>query len=260
LILARKLIRTIAVLWVFLYSLTILVLTRPRTRPARALWLSKFCRRVLKAAHVTFEVEGPIPMQGGVITNHLNYTDILIHSAMRPCVFVSKAELRKTPVIGWISFMAGTQYVERGAGGQAEKAAQGMAKGFRDGLPIVFFPEGTTGVGEPLLLPFRSGLLAQTIEAEQPITPGWIHYTLTPQDLANGFTPQKDLFWGHRPLLPHLWRQVGFQHTHAIVRFATEPITFSPEAVADRKIAAQEAHAVVLALSEPLQEVPEGTR
>ena len=172
---------------------------------------------------------------------------------MRPCVFVSKIELRRTPVFGWISMMAGTQYVERGAGGSAERAAQGMAKGFRDGIPIVFFPEGTTGTGDPVLLPFRSGLLAQTLEAGQPLTAAFIHYDVSDEDLASGYIPRKDIHWGKESLPAHLWKQCGIKKTNIHVRFAAEPIAFSEAALANRKIAAREAQAAVMALSVPMQ-------
>ena len=33
-------------------------------------------------------------MEGAVITNHLSYVDIVVHAAIRPCVFVSAIETR----------------------------------------------------------------------------------------------------------------------------------------------------------------------
>ena len=144
----RRLYRFTRVCLTFAYGMIELVIKRPHSRAARAAWLSVFCNRLLRATGVTFNTSGNVPMHGAVITNHLTYIDIIIHSAMRPCVFVSKAELRDTPVLGWVSMMAGTIYVHRGAGGSAVAAAEIMAKGFRDGLPVVFFPEGGTFVGD----------------------------------------------------------------------------------------------------------------
>src|SRR3978361_2382607 len=135
----------------FLYGALELAVTRPKTRPQRAAWLSRFSGRVLRAMQVTYSVNGPVPTQGAVISNHLTFLDILLHSAIRPCVFVAKVELRSTPLLGWMSMMSGTVYVARGRGGSATKAAEGMAKGVRDGLPVVFFPEGTTTVGDEIL-------------------------------------------------------------------------------------------------------------
>jgi 1-acyl-sn-glycerol-3-phosphate acyltransferase len=249
----RRIYRLLAVVVVFVYSIAEVLLQRPRTRPVRAAWLSKIGNRLLRTQDVTFSTIGPVPTSGAVISNHISYIDILLHAALRPCVFVSKSELRKTPVLGWISMMAGTVYVVRGGGGSAAKAGQGMAKDFRDGLPVVFFPEGTTGVTDVPAMPFRSGLLAQTIDAGAPIIPCFIHYDLGAHDLSRGKSVRDDIAWGPQTLWQHMWNFAGLHGLHATLRFGSEPIAFSPAAVANRKVAAVEAQAAVVALSVPNQ-------
>ena len=253
----RSLWRLCLVVAYFAYASVELAITRPRTRPERAAWLSRFCARVLRALGVTYTVNGPIPTSGAVISNHLSSLDILLHSATRPCVFVSKIELRHVPVLGWMSFMSGTVYVARGQGGSASKAAEGMAKGFRDGLPVVFFPEGTTGVGDELAMPFKSGLLAQSIEAGAPIVPSFITYAISARDKAAGKTLRDDLHWGPHSLVDHVWRLVSLHGMHATVQFGEAPIHFTEAAVADRKIAAVEAREAVIHLSSAPASWPE---
>jgi 1-acyl-sn-glycerol-3-phosphate acyltransferase len=252
----RRIYRLLAVFFVFTYSTVEVLLKRPRTRAQRAAWLSQIGNRLLRTQNVTFTTIGPIPSHGAVISNHLTYIDILLHAAMRPCVFVSKSELRKTPILGWISTMAGTIYVARGAGGSAAKAAEGMAKGFRDGLPVVFFPEGTTGVGDVPAMPMRSGLLAQSIAAGEPVTASFIHYDLSPHDLARGKSTRDDIHWGPQTLWQHMWNFADMHGMHATIRFASEPIIFSQAAVDNRKVAAEEARAAITALAVPRQEPP----
>jgi 1-acyl-sn-glycerol-3-phosphate acyltransferase len=247
----RRWYRILSVAFVFAYSTVEVFLQRPRTRAARAAWLSKIGNRLIRTQDITFTTVGPIPMHGAVISNHLTYVDILLHAAMRPCVFVSKIELRKTPVLGWISLMAGTIYVARGAGGSAAKAAEGMAKGFRDRLPVVFFPEGTTGVGDEPVMSMRSGLLAQSIAAGEPVTAGFILYDHPPLDLARGKTTRDDVHWGPQTLWQHMWNFVDLHGLHATIHFAAEPIAFSQAAIENRKVAAEEARAAVAALAVP---------
>ena len=169
----RKLFRLALVCFDFAYEIVWVLINRPKTRVARAAWLGRLTRRVMKTIKLTFTTVGPVPMTGAVISNHLTFFDIFFHAALRPCVFISKIELRRMPLLGWISMMAGTVYVERGAGGSAAKAAEGMGKGFRDGLPVVFFPEGTTGIDNNVVMNFRSGLLAQAIMLIQPSKGVW---------------------------------------------------------------------------------------
>ena len=247
----RKAYRILTVVFVFAYSILEVTIQRPNTRAGRAAWLSKIGNRLLRTQDITFTTIGPVPMHGAVITNHLTYIDILLHAAMRPCVFVSKIELRKTPVLGWVSMMAGTVYVARGAGGSAAKAGQGMAEGFADDLPVVFFPEGTTGVGDEPVMSMRSGLLSQAIAAGQPVYPGFIHYDLNAYDLAHGRTTRDDVHWGPGSQWAHIWNFVGLRGVHGTVIFAPEPIAFSAAAMANRKLAAEEARVAVAALAVP---------
>lgn len=249
-LLLRKLLKSARIVWAFTYSITELVVTRPKTRRKRAEWSTRFCRQVLQAADVSYEALGPVPEHGAVITNHLSYLDILVHSALRPCVFVSAIETLSIPVIGWMSRMAGTVYVTRGAGGSAAQAAGGMAEGFQDGLPVVFFPEGGTGIGDVPLLPLHGGLLANALKAGAPVTAGYLRYFLSNSDLARGRSSRDDVAWGQQTLFAHLWNLLGLGPIRAQVSFAAGPISFAPEAYADRKLAAKQARVSLLDVAE----------
>jgi 1-acyl-sn-glycerol-3-phosphate acyltransferase len=245
----RKLFRLTLVCFDFAYEIAWVLVTRPKTRAARAAWLTRLTRRVMRTIHLTFTAIGTVPQSGAVISNHLTFFDIFFHSALRPCVFISKIELRKMPLLGWISMMAGTVYVSRGAGGSAAKAAEGMGQGFRDGLPVVFFPEGTTGVDSKAIMSFRSGLLAQAIMLEQPVICAYIHYEFSPVDLAAGKTPEHDFYWGRQSLPRLIWDFLDLHAIHGIIKFSDHPVVFSPEAIENRKVAADEARAAMLRLA-----------
>jgi len=246
----RRLYRLLKVAAVFGYAILEVLVLRPETRAERAAWLSQIGRRLLRSMDITYTTCGPVPNNGAVISNHLSYVDIVLHGALRPCVFVSKIELRATPVLGWISRMGGTVYVARGVGGSAQRAAQGMAQGFADGLPVVFFPEGTTGLGDEPIMELRSGLLAQALASQVPVWAGFIRYALTPRDLAAGRTARNDVHWGPQGLWQHIWNFAGLHGLHATVTFAPEPIHFSPAALENRKLAALEAREALIALSQ----------
>ncbi|MGI4827377.1 MAG: lysophospholipid acyltransferase family protein [Janthinobacterium lividum] len=246
----QKLVRGAKIVWVFASSLTEVMLRRPTDRRARAEWMTSFCRRILRAAGVSWSINGTVPTAGAVVSNHLTYVDILIHGALRPCVFVSAIETRRMPVIGWMSMMAGTVYVTRGAGGSAAKAAGGMAEGFRDGLPVVFFPEGGTSVGDEPLMPLHSGLLAGALQDKAPVTPGFLRYTLSAKDLAAGKSTREDVHWGSQTLPAHLWNLLGLHAIQCTISFADAPIRYTPEALANRKIAANETRTALLHLAQ----------
>lgn len=254
-ILLRRLTRLALVGWMFAYSIAEVLIRRPRTRPERAAWLTSFCRRVLRPMKITVSAIGPVPSEGAVISNHLTFLDIIAHSALRPCVFVSKSEVADVPVIGFIATMAGTVYVVRGGGGSAARAAEGMAKGFRDRLPVTFFPEGGTFDGDEPVMPFRTGLLAETLAAGEPVTASFVSYSLTARDLDRGRTLREDVYLGERSFGTMAWRLASLDEVHVTIRFADKPIDFPAAAYEDRKIAALVAREHVLALSALAQSV-----
>jgi 1-acyl-sn-glycerol-3-phosphate acyltransferase len=224
-----------------------LLLTRPETRQARAAWLHRFCRTALEGLGVRLMVEGEFPARGALISNHLSYIDIVVFAAMSPCVFCSKAEIERWPVVGWLATMAGTVYVDRGKGGSAVKAGKGMKAAAEAGLPVVFFPEGTTTNGREML-PFHSGLLAQAMEIEEPVTAAYLRYALE-EDNGPGVTVEDDVcYWGDRSMWPHVFKFLGLRGAHAVVRVADGPIRFSADEL-HRKAAAVEAREAVAGLS-----------
>ncbi len=163
-------------------------------------------------------------------------------------VFCSKSEIRDIPVLGWMTTMSGTVYVERGRGGSAIRAKSGMQAAADAGLPVVFFPEGTTTNGERLL-PFHSGLLAQAMTVDEPVTAAFLRYTLD-EDNGPGICARDHMAWGDDSnMWGHVFRFLGLRGAHANVRFAAGPIRFSSDLL-HRKKAAVEARDAVLRLSD----------
>ena len=233
--------------FVLVWYLGELVLLRPRTRPERAQWLHRLCARVVSLLGIRVTVEGEVSDEGGaLISNHLGYLDIFVYAALHRCVYCSKAEIRKWPVIGWIAMMAGTVFIERGRGGSALKASEVMGKAFKAGLPVMFFPEGTTSNGDEVL-PFHSGLLQQAMVADAPVWPARVSYTLDEPN-GPGITVRDDVhYWGDVNILKHLFRFCSLRGVHAHVRIGAEPVAFD---TANRKEAAVEAREAVLRLGD----------
>jgi 1-acyl-sn-glycerol-3-phosphate acyltransferase len=197
----------------------------------------------MRGMGIEVRVTGRYPDRGAVISNHLSYLDIVVFAALHPCVFVSKAEIQSWPVVGWMTTMSGTVYVARGHGGSAMRARKGMQAAVDAGLPVVFFPEGTTSNGSGLLK-FHSGLLAQVVEAGSPVTAAYLRYSLT-ADNGVGVSVGDDVcYWGDRNMLAHIFKFLGLRGVRAEVRFSDAPITFSSDGL-HRKAAAVEAQAAV---------------
>ena len=244
----RSLARSIHLAGYFVVYGTELLIKRPSTREARADWLHRFAANTLHGLGIKLEVAGEFPSSGAVISNHLSYVDIVVFAALHPCVFVSKAEVAAYPVLGWMTTMAGTVYVARGHGGSAMKAWQGMEAALNAGLPVVFFPEGTTSDGSGLLK-FHGGLLSQILAFDVPITAAHLCYSISAENGPDVKVNERVCYWGDMVLLPHIFRFLGLRDVEAQVQFASEPVEFSGD-VAHRKRAAREAWAAVAELGD----------
>lgn len=232
---------------IFLYGALELMVKRPATHEQRAEWLHQFCARVIRAMRIATRVEGIFPEQGVIVSNHMGYLDVMALAAQHRCVFVAKAELAKVPLLGWMTTMAGSVYVQRGQGGSAIRAREGLQSAAAAGVPVVIFPEGTTSNGTSVMK-FHSGALAQALEEGQPVTAAYIRYRLT-EDNGPDATVQDDVaFWGDDPpLFRHIFGVLGLRGVEVSVRIADGPIAFTVGAQ-HRKQAAIEARAAVMEL------------
>ena len=110
-----------------------------------------------------------------IVANHISWLDIYALGATRQMIFVSKAEVRQWPVIGWLAASAGTIFLRRGSCGHARSVIaqiNGLLHADRD---VAIFPEGTTTDGSHLLN-FHGALLQPAVDAGRPIQPVALSY------------------------------------------------------------------------------------
>jgi lyso-ornithine lipid O-acyltransferase len=119
------------------------------------------------------------------VANHISAIDILALGGATATAFIGKAELKATPVVGWLASINRTLYVSRenrlGVGDQIAQLRDALSEWHR----ITVFPEGTTGDGRGLL-PFKSSLLA-VLEPPPPgllVQPLWLDYGDATDDIA----------------------------------------------------------------------------
>jgi 1-acyl-sn-glycerol-3-phosphate acyltransferase len=84
--------------------------------------------------------------------------------------WLSKAELFRIPVMGWMMWLAGDIPVKRGFGPSAVEAMERCRAVLRERVSVMIFPEGTRSRTSELL-PFKDGAFRLAIEAGVPILP-----------------------------------------------------------------------------------------
>lgn len=106
-----------------------------------------------------------------VVSNHESFADILLISHLPwEMKWLSKAELFRIPILGWMMWLVGDIPVKRGFGPSAVEAMERCRKALSRRVSVMIFPEGTRSKTEELL-PFKDGAFRLAIEAGVPILP-----------------------------------------------------------------------------------------
>ncbi len=106
-----------------------------------------------------------------IVANHESFADILLISHLPfEMKWLSKIEILKIPLIGWMMRMAGDIPLQRGFGPSALEAMERCRTSLRHRVSVVFFPEGTRSP-DGRMLPFKDGAFRLAIEAGVPILP-----------------------------------------------------------------------------------------
>lgn len=119
-------------------------------------------------------IEHLTPGQSFVLAaNHLSQVDILLIYGFLPVEFkwVLKKELMRVPVIGAACKAMGHVVVDRSHSQSAVASIQSVAHRLKNGMCVMFFPEGTRGVEEGQLLPFKRGAFRLAIDLQLPVLP-----------------------------------------------------------------------------------------
>jgi len=192
-------------------------------------------RKVLAAMGIRYRVEGEFPKGSTLIAaNHLSYLDIVIASAAVPCAFVAKQEISHWPAFGTLARLGGTIFLDRESRISAWEAADKMVERMEDGVPVLFFPEGTSTDGVEVLR-FHSTLFEPAIDRGLSVTPAAIFY-----EPSGSWVTERDVCWfGEDAFLPHLLQVLGLNDFVAVVRFGM------PEVFPDRYTAAWRSHDAV---------------
>ena len=123
-------------------------------------WPRIFLAWVGRCAGMRVRITGtPLSRHVLFVANHLSWVDIMLVAGASGTAFVSKDEVARYPVIGWLARINNTVFVARTERGAVRSQADALRAALASGQPVALFPEGPTD-GGPELLPFRASLLA----------------------------------------------------------------------------------------------------
>ena len=200
-------------------------------------WPRRFLGWAAWAAGMRVRVEGtPLRRHVLFLANHLSWLDILVLAGASRTAFVSKDDVARWPVVGWLARLNNTVFIARSSRAGVKNQADALRTALASGQPVALFPEGTTDGGVDVW-PFRASLLACLF----PPLPG-----VKVQPVALDYGPAgHDLVWGDEETAPANARRI-------LSRKGTVPVTVrflapvDPAEARDRKHIAEATRAEIL--------------
>lgn len=189
----------------------------------------RWCAKMARVLGLQIHGSG-VPHAGAtlLVANHISWLDILAINAVHPARFVSKADVRAWPLLGWLVAGGGTLFIERERKRDALRVVHQIADALKQGNTIAMFPEGTTGDGLTLL-PFHANLLQAAVSTETPLQPIALRY------IDADSQPSRAVAWlGDTTLAASLWQVVT---AHRMEAFVTQLPVVPTQACERRELA-----------------------
>jgi 1-acyl-sn-glycerol-3-phosphate acyltransferase len=167
-----------------------------------------------------------------IASNHVSWADIMVLGSIVDVSFIAKSEMAGWPLIGGLSKLQRTVFIERERKRKSGEQASEIAARLARNDVMVLFAEGSTGDGN-LLLPFKSTLFGAAAMAigegavehvfVQPVA---IVYTRL-HGLPMGRQHRRVAAWiGDQDLIPHMGELLAEGAVDVEVCFG-EPVEFS---------------------------------
>jgi 1-acyl-sn-glycerol-3-phosphate acyltransferase len=204
----------------------------------RSPWPRRFLGWVGRSSGLRIKVVGsPLPSHVLFVSNHLSWLDIMALAGAGGAAFVSKDDVARWPVIGWLASLNNTVFIARTERSAVRGQADALRNALDGGQPVALFPEGTTE-GGPEVLPFRASLLASLF----PPSPG---IQVQPVALDYGAAGAEIAWMGEEGAAANARRVLSRRGTIPLTIRFLPPI--DPASVRDRKALADQARQEIVA-------------
>ena len=169
---------------------------------------------------------------GLIVSNHIGSVDIFVMAACFKMSFVSKSDIRTWPLIGYMTRIANTIYIDRTRRSELAGMVEAIAERLRSGHSVVVFPEGGATLGHQVER-FKSSAFEAVVQAGSSVLPVAIRYYDVGEPSVACWPEGVSFFTNLKRLLMHprlnvkVWvlpritgeidRQVLAQKSHALI-------------------------------------------
>jgi 1-acyl-sn-glycerol-3-phosphate acyltransferase len=153
-----------------------------------------------------------------IVANHLGFFDIFMIVSTVPSVFVTSIEMRQTPLLGLLTEMSGSLYVERRNRENIHNEIEEIAKVLDQNFNVVLYAEGASTNGEKVH-PFKKSLLMACSNTAADILPAVINFReINGEKMQHKFRDWV-CWYGDMPFLSAIWSATQIKDCKAELEF-----------------------------------------
>ena len=199
-------------LWFVISSVMCRLFNHGPNASSRALKITLLWAKVTAwILNLKVQVVGAPENAGGglIVANHQSCVDILVLASVFKIRFAPKAEMRKWPLLGFMTQCNIPVWIDRSTPSKAKMSSDAMSNTMKQGANMMVFPEGTVSDGKSGLLPFKSTSFQAVIDSGTKVLPVIISY---------GELCRDDVQWkDNTGFLSHAWLIPGLKKINATV-------------------------------------------
>ena len=152
-----------------------------KTKIRNLSWLTKiWAKSFLKiiSVEVVADTKNYNPNENYLIVgNHLSWVDVFIFGSLFNTQFIAKQEVSSWPLIGILSKVGGTIYIDRNKIIHGVRVSSIIAENLKEGGSVVIFPESKSTIGNTVLK-FKPSLFLSAIESGKKVLPVTLDFGL----------------------------------------------------------------------------------
>jgi len=174
--------------------------------------------RVISGARIIIQGKFNIPKTTGnlIISNHLTYFDGIVLGSIFPVIYLSKKEVKSWFLIGWMTSMSGTIFIDRKRKNKSPEYVEEITNKLKNKVNVLLFPEGTSTNGEKIR-DFHSVFFQAPLSSKSFILPVTIHYTKINNEPIVELNKDKIYWYDRMPFREHIWQLLRQRNIEVVV-------------------------------------------